>query len=132
MQPRLRTEIRAKAILRRAMSAGAGALVVRKGHEDAGALFVKVARLDGTADVYGAAPGPGTDESGTPRWSRPTGPNPVPEADAEAYLDRRRNVDPDIWVVEIEDREGRAFLDGDVEPDTPPEADPLIREVFRR
>ena len=27
------------------------------------------------------------------------------------YLDKQMRFDPDIWIVEIEDRDGRAFVD---------------------
>ena len=43
------------------------------------------------------------------------GPDWVEEADADAYIDRRVKNDPDLWVLEIEDREGRAFLDEKIE-----------------
>ena len=36
---------------------------------------------------------------------------PVPEADAEAYLAREIRFDSDIWIVEVEDRAGRHMLD---------------------
>jgi hypothetical protein len=36
---------------------------------------------------------------------------PAPEADVEAYLTRQLRFDPDIWIVEVEDRAGRHFLD---------------------
>ena len=42
------------------------------------------------------------------------GDRPVPEADIEARLAREIRFDPDVWIVEIEDRAGRNFLDGNV------------------
>jgi hypothetical protein len=39
---------------------------------------------------------------------------PVPEADIEARLAREIRFDPDVWIVEVEDRAGRNFLDGNV------------------
>lgn len=35
----------------------------------------------------------------------------APDADVEAYLARQVKFDPDVWIVEIEDRTGRNFLD---------------------
>jgi hypothetical protein len=35
----------------------------------------------------------------------------VTPAEIEARLAKERRYDPDIWVVEVEDREGRSFLD---------------------
>jgi hypothetical protein len=36
---------------------------------------------------------------------------PAPDADVEAYLGRELKFDPDIWIVEVEDRAGHHFLD---------------------
>ena len=84
-------------------------MVVRRGDDQAGTVLVKVNRLDGTCTVY--APSWGLD--GTRQWLKSTGEIPVAEAGADAYIERQRAVDPDLWVIEIEDRAGRHFL---VEP----------------
>ena len=128
MIPRLAADIRAKAILRTAAAAGAMAAVIRRGHETAGALYVKVDRLDGTADLYGPAPGPGVDDDGRPRWCVME--QAAPAGRIDDHVERRRRIDPDLWLLEIEDRTARAFLDGIVETDTPPPADPLVDRVF--
>jgi len=132
MQPRLRSDIRVQAILRRATASGAFAAIARRGHEAAGAVFVKATTAQRTVRVFGPAPGPGTDESGQPRWMAVTGTQPVPEADADEYLDRNARSDPDLWVIEIEAGDGEACLDGVVVHDTPTQTDPLIDQIFRR
>ena len=55
MIPRLKAGIFVRAIIRRAEVAGAAAFVVRKGSEEAGAIFLKIARLDGTSLVLSQA-----------------------------------------------------------------------------
>lgn len=113
---KLKAEIWVKALIRRAGVANAPAMVVRRGHAEAGTVYVKVARLDGTADVYGPTWG----ASGERVWMRVTGTAPVSDEEAEAYLARQEKVDPDFWVVEIEDKEGRHFLTEPVEESPPP------------
>ena len=43
-------------------------------------------------------------------WARPLG-DAVPDAKASEWCDRQVKFDPDLWIVEIEGREGRAFVD---------------------
>lgn len=108
---RLRADIFASSIVRRAMGAGAYATVAHRGHDEGGTVYVKVNLLDGHAFVL--APAPSLDEGR--RWLRGTGPEPVSDHEAEAYLRRLIARDPDCWVIEVEDKQGRWFFEGDVE-----------------
>lgn len=109
---RLKSAIFVSALIRRAQVEGAYATVVRRGAEEAGAVFVKVARLDGTAALYGPAPQSVFEEAfpADRRFCVLIEPG-RPEADADARIGRELTFDPDIHVVEIEDRQGRHFLD---------------------
>jgi len=110
---RLKSGIWVAAYLRRCRSEGIDAVLRRRGADEAGAVFIKVARLDGTADVFAPAPQSAFDEARPS--DRAFAPalkiQPAPEADAEAYLARQIKFDPDCWIVEVEDRAGRNFLD---------------------
>ena len=111
---RLKSDIWVAAYLRRCQIEGAYAVVRRRGAEEAGAVFVVVNRLDGTASLYGPAPQSVFDDSQPAEriFSAVLGGDaPVAEADIEARLTREIRFDPDVWIVEIEDRGGRHFLD---------------------
>jgi hypothetical protein len=107
---RLKSAIWVSAYLRRVQVEGASAVLRRRGAEEAGAIFIKVSRLDGTADLYGPAPQAAFDDAPVDRLFTAimTG---VPEADIEAKLAKEIRFDPDLWIVEAEDRSGRYFLD---------------------
>ena len=109
---RLKSAIFVSALIRRCQVEGCYATLVRKGAEEAGAIFVKVARLDGTAALYGPAPQSAFDESfpADRKFSVLVAPG-SPEAEADARIARELKFDPDIFVLEIEDRQGRHFLD---------------------
>lgn len=83
--------------------------VVRKGAEEAGAVHVIVDHLDGTCHLFSPAPGASYDEEGERRWMIEARP-PQGTGDAMALLERRIRFDPDIWIVEVEDRKGTAGL----------------------
>jgi hypothetical protein len=110
---RLKSAIWAAAYIRRCHIEGAFAAVRRRGAEDAGALFLKINRLDGTAELYGPAPQTAFDDAqpADRAFSRSLRTQPAPEADVEAYLAREVRFDPDVWIIEVEDRAGRHFLD---------------------
>jgi hypothetical protein len=110
---RLKSAIWVAAYVRRCHLEGAFAVVRRRGAEEAGAIFVKISRLDGTAALYAPAPQSDFDEvqPGDRRFV-PVLPGLYgPDADIEARLAREMKFDTDVWIVEVEDRAGRHFLD---------------------
>jgi hypothetical protein len=110
---RLKSGIWVAAYLRRCQVAGAMAVLRRRGAEEAGAIFVKISRLDGTADLYGPAPQSAFDDAHPSEraFSPAVKGQPLPDGDVENYLARQLRFDPDLWIVEVEDRAGRHFLD---------------------
>jgi hypothetical protein len=106
MTSRLKAGIFVRALIRRAEVAGAQAYVVKKGAEEAGAVFLKISRLDGTCMVLNQARA----GEGQLVWAKVLG-DSCDEAKAAAYLERQIKYDSDLWIVEIEDREGRTFVD---------------------
>ena len=99
------------AYVRRCHIEGAFAVVARRGAEEAGAIFVVVDRLDGTADLYGQAPQTAFSE-GAPETRLFQILAEAATADVVSErLDKEKRFDPDLWVVSVEDRAGRAFLD---------------------
>jgi hypothetical protein len=110
---RLKSAIWVAAYVRRCNGEGAYAVVRRRGAEEAGAIFVKLNRLDGTAELYGPAPQSAFDDARpADRMFNACVPGqPAPEAKIEERLAKEVRFDPDVWIVEVEDRAGRHFLD---------------------
>jgi hypothetical protein len=108
----LKSSIWVAAYLRRCQTAGVFGAVRRRGAEEAGAVFVKVALLDGNAMLYAPAPQTVYDDSRPiERLFMPTSKAPLPEPSVEERLQKEVRFDPDAWIVETEDRAGRHFLD---------------------
>jgi hypothetical protein len=108
---RLKTEIWVKAYLRRCAHEGVDAVLVRRGDSDAGAIYIKISRLDGTAALYGPAPA-GMDGASEERQFELSLPRETtPEADVDTHLARQIEFDADIWIIAVDDRRGRHFLD---------------------
>jgi hypothetical protein len=102
-------------LVRRANAALASAMVVHHGDDQAGAILIKAARLDRTAALYAQVPAglsEDVDSLDTERRFAAVLAAGTPEAEVDAYIQRQRDFDPDLWLVEIEDRDGRHFLDG--------------------
>jgi len=104
--PRLKAGIFVRALTRRTEVAGAAAFVVRMGSEEAGAVILRINRLDGTVLVLNQT----RDGLGRLVWAQPLG-GWTDEKRADEWCDKQVKFDPDLWIVEVEDRQGRAFVD---------------------
>lgn len=108
---RLRSDFWVSAHLRRLDGAGISAVQRKRGASEAGTVFVKVDRLDGTADLYGPAPQSVFEEARPAErlFSALLTGTEIPEV--EARLVKEARFDQDLWIIEIDDREGRHLLD---------------------
>jgi len=106
----LSSDIWVAALIRRVELGGSFATVARKGDARAGAVLVKtIGRRSGAARLYAEA----TRGDGERVWMSPA--DFAGEAEVDAYIERAARIDPDIWVVEIEDADGARFLTEAVE-----------------
>jgi len=108
---RLRSDIWVAALLRRVQNEGAYVALRRKGADQAGAIFIVVNSLDGFQHLYAPAPQMAFEEAvPSDRLFSPV----LLGSDAAAIderLDREISFDSDCWIIEIEDRSGRPFVD---------------------
>lgn len=105
MQPRLTSGLWVSAYLHRLEAAMIPAYVTARGDGTAGAVVVKCATLDGRAVAWERSVDLMT---GGRRWVVLA---EGEEAAVDAVLTRTRGRDPDLWVIEVEDRQGRTLLD---------------------
>ena len=110
---RVKSEIWVRAYLRRCQAQGVPAVVVKRGDEAAGAIFVCVDHLDGTVTLYGPAPAGVHGSETERRWMSCLTHGHASGAEVSAYLARQSRFDSDLWIVEIEDKLGRHFLGDD-------------------
>lgn len=102
MVPRIKASIWVDAEIRRCRVAGIDAYLVQRGEDSAGAILIKHNSFKDGCVVYT----PATSMDGSRAWSKGTGDDRVPESEADAYIQRQRGYDPDLWIIEIEDPKG--------------------------
>jgi len=108
---RLKSEIWVQAYLRRCQLENVPAMLVRRGDRDAGAIFIKICILDGRVKLLAPAPA-GLDRADSERrWNVCFEGETVAEQEADLTISRQAEFDPDLWLIEIEDRQGRHFLE---------------------
>ena len=109
---RLPTRVWVDALMRRAQVAGASAFVVQRGEESRGDVLIKVADLSGSARAYVPRTSMEGERVFVDLEVQGIGPD---ERGVDDYVMRARDRDRDLWIIEIEDREGRHFLTEPIE-----------------
>lgn len=102
---RLTADFWVRAYLRRLEMAAIPAYVTARGDATAGAVLVRLDLLDGRAQAYHRIYDPFAAARHWDLLAEGT------EAEVGAAIARQQSRDPDLWVIEIEDRAGRTLLD---------------------
>ena len=106
-EPRLTARFWVDAYLARLRLHDIPAFVVHHGDDTAGAILIKLATLDGQAKAFARE---WNILDNTRAWKlHSTG----SEQDVDESIRRQRSFDPDLWVIEVEDRQGRHLLEED-------------------
>lgn len=103
---RLKTEIWVQALVLRAAHGGALATVFNRGDKDAGDCLVRVNNLDGSSSLFSPILG----SEGHRIWQERVE-SSTDNQTIDDLIKQDLRIDPDLWVVEIEDRHGRHFLE---------------------
>ncbi len=97
-EPRLKTGFWVSMAIRRADQEGRSGMVLRRGDPDAGGVLAVLRDRCGGVLVLSQVRG----MDGEAAWMRGTGPAPVDDAAADAYVQRQVARDPDLWVLEFD------------------------------
>ena len=107
---RLPTALWVEAHVRQCFADGVPVYVAKRGDGTSGTVLLKLNQLEQGCRVLTQM----RDIDGRLGWMSALGKDPVAESDADAYIARAAARDPDLWVLEIEDRAGRNPFDGKI------------------
>lgn len=102
-EAKLKAKLFVHAAIRRCDLECLPAVVSKRGDDDAGTVLVRVNRARDQVEIYTQV----RDAAGRLTWLKATGPDPVGDDKADAYVARARDVDYDLWVIEIDSPKGR-------------------------
>ena len=103
---RLRTDFWVAAYLRTRNRDRVAAVLRRRGAPEAGAIFIKVDCLDGRAALFGPAPQTAAGDDGERRFVRTHADPYLDPGEVETRLRREIGFDEDLWIVEVDARDG--------------------------
>lgn len=108
-EPRIKAGLWVQMALRMGQADGRFAAVLRKGDPDSGGVLLVLRGRRGLSVLSQIRTG-----EGEPAWLRATGPEPVDQATADAYVARQVGFDPDLWVLEFEVADNMPPFDGKI------------------
>jgi hypothetical protein len=97
MEPKVKAGIWVQMALRMSDMAGRSGAILRKGDADSGGVLCVLRGRDGLVVLTQIV-----DAEGRRAWMRGTGPAPVEQEKADAYVERQVKRDPDVWVIELD------------------------------
>ncbi|GAA5264084.1 hypothetical protein ACOSOMT5_P0504 [Acidiphilium sp. MT5] len=108
MEPRIKAGLWVQMALRLGTADNKPGMVLHKGDADAGGVLVLLHSRVGIAILSQTRDG-----QGNPAWLR-TSPEPLDQQSADAYVERRRRQDPDLWVIEFDAADGLPPFEGKI------------------
>jgi hypothetical protein len=106
-EPRIPAHIEVKGLIRAVEAAGGFATVIARGERDAGTVLVVCCASGGRAAAYERMPQP----DGRRTWALSRQQDIENKQDFWDYLDRRKNQDDDLWIVELDVPDAERFID---------------------
>lgn len=82
----------------------------QRGEKNTGTILLKLNNLEGVCGMLIQQ----RDFDGNLGWMNAMKKEQVEEADADAYIQRAISRDPDLWVIEIEDRDMQNPFEGNI------------------
>jgi hypothetical protein len=108
-EPRIKAGLWVSAALRLGTVDGKPGMVLRKGDADAGGVLVILRGRTGNMVLTQFR-----DAMGDLAWMRGTGPIPVSEETADAYVKKQISYDTDLWVIEFDAADYLPPFDGKI------------------
>ena len=107
---RIPTDLWVRAHVKRYSLRGIPVAITRRGDKHRGSVIIKINRLESGCSVLTQT----SDFDGNAAWFAALDGQLVAEQEADAYIERQVERDGDLWVMEVEDREGRCLFDGKI------------------
>lgn len=106
MEARIPAHLEVSALLRRTQEQGGFAVVLRKGHAQAGTLLVVLTENGTNSRVYERMP----QIDGSRQWHCSKVQNSENKEEFSEYLDRRSRQDDDLWIIELDIADGERLI----------------------